>query len=178
MALLSQNKSLKELSALIKHYPNFPSQGILFRDMNPILRDNFQDILILLKDAISDEKWAKIDLVAGIESRGFILASGLAAIANKGFIPIRKLGKLPGKVKKEKYNLEYGTDQLEMSFGKGNVLLVDDVLATGGTMHTACSLCESTNHKIVEILVLINLKALNNFSWNSKSPISLIDYET
>jgi len=131
-----------------------------------------------LSDSISLKKWESIDFIAGIESRGFILASGLAAIMKKGFIPIRKLGKLPGKVASAKYNLEYGTDQLEMSSGGGNVLLVDDVLATGGTLMAACNLCEQTNHNIIDILVLVNLKNLNSFSFKNKFPISLIDYES
>ena len=173
-----QNKSIDELSSLIKDYPGFPAPGIIFRDINPLLRDYFQDTLIALKDAISEKKWNSIDVIAGIESRGFILAAALAAITNKGFVPIRKLGKLPGKVESAKYNLEYGSDQLEMSPGNGNVLLVDDVLATGGTLNAACCLCEKTHHTIVDILVLINLKRLNSFSWKDKLPLSLIDYDS
>jgi adenine phosphoribosyltransferase len=170
-------KSVLELKTYISEYPGFPAPGIIFRDINPLLRDYYFDTLYFMKESISEEKWQDIDFIAGIESRGFILASGLAALTNKGFVPIRKLGKLPGKVVSEKYNLEYGRDQLEMSPGKGNVLLVDDVLATGGTLAAGCSLCEQTNHNIVDILVLINLTRLNSFSWNNKSPISLINYD-
>lgn len=174
----SNYKTIDQLRDLIKNYPGFPMSGILFRDINPLLKDYFQDTLFALKNSISEQKWAQIDFVAGIESRGFILAAGLSSLMNKGFIPIRKLGKLPGKVASAKYNLEYGTDQLEMSYGEGNVLLVDDVLATGGTLTAACNLCKQTNHKIIEILVLINLTTLNSFSFDNKLPISLINYDS
>ena len=139
-------QTIEELKQYIKTYPDFPAKGVLFRDINPLLKYYLIDTLTLMKNAINEETWKSIDAIAGIESRGFILAAGLATLTQKGLIPIRKKGKLPGKIESVEYELEYGTDELEMNPGSGRLLLVDDVIATGGTLRAACELCEKTNH--------------------------------
>src|ERR1700683_2526980 len=114
--------------------PDFPHPGILFRDITPLLRAHFNATLDVLEALFDEREWSQVDALAGIESRGFILAAGLAARRGKGFVPIRKQGKLPPPVVDMEYTLEYGTGILEMQRGAGRLLLVDDVLATGGTM--------------------------------------------
>ena len=117
----------------IAEVPDFPKPGILFRDIMPLLRRHFGATIAALGACLSDDEWASIDAVAGIESRGFVLASALADRFGKGFVPVRKAGKLPPPVVDRSYQLEYGSDRLEMQRGAGRLLLVDDVLATGGT---------------------------------------------
>jgi adenine phosphoribosyltransferase len=169
--------SIEIIKQNIKEIPDFPKKGILFRDINPLLNTHFQLTLDTMAALLSDEEWANVDSIAGIEARGFFLAAGLAAIKGKGVIPIRKKGKLPGEVKSVEYELEYGTDALEMAPGQGRILLVDDVLATGGTLNASIELANQTDHVIQDILVLINLTFLNDFSWNGKNVRTLIDYD-
>jgi adenine phosphoribosyltransferase len=168
---------IKALKELIISVPDFPKKGILFRDITPLLRTHFNETLDQMSSLIEAYNWENIDLIAGIESRGFILAAGLAAKMNKGLIIIRKSGKLPGNVLRMDYNLEYGKDALEMAKGSGRIVMVDDVLATGGTLTAASKLAENANYHIQDILVLINLKNLNSFEWKTIPPKSVIDYE-
>jgi len=162
----------------ISDVPDFPKQGILFRDISPLLRAHFSQTIAQMAELYSDEEWAVIDIIGGIESRGFILAAGLAMMKNKGFIKIRKAGKLPGKVMKQRYGLEYGEDALEMHYGEGRLLIVDDVLATGGTLEAAAYLAQQTGYNVQALSCLINLKFLNSFSWHGLIPRTLIDYES
>ncbi len=161
----------------IKETPDFPKKGILFRDFAPLLRDHFQTSIHALAELYTQEQWSQVDCVAGVDSRGFILAAGLAFYKQKNFIPVRKSGKLPPPVQKVKYDLEYGEDALEMSPGKGSVLLIDDVLATGGTLKAALELCEKSGFKVVDIGCFINLSYLNNLTWNSRPIKAVIEYE-
>lgn len=157
--------------------PNFPKKGILFRDISPLLREHFAETISQMAELFSTSEWEKIDVIGGVESRGFILAAGLAAIKGKGFVKIRKAGKLPGRLVKRSYGLEYGEDALEMQYGTGRMLIVDDVLATGGTLSAAAELAQESGHEVFGFACLINLKYLNNFSWNGLTPRTLIDYE-
>lgn len=165
------------LKDYIKDVPDFPKPGIVFRDISPLLRYHFSETIKQMAMLFTLDEWAKIDFIGGIESRGFILAAGLAAIKEKGFVKIRKKGKLPGKVIARHYGLEYGEDALEMQPGNGRMMVVDDVLATGGTLAAAADLAHESGHEILGFACLINLKYLNNFSWNGVIPHTLVEYE-
>ena len=147
----------------ISDYPNFPKKGILFRDFSPILKD--PSALSFIADEFAKKFHPKdIDVFAGIESRGFILASILASRYSKGMIMIRKAGKLPGKTAKLAYTIEYGKDVIEIQkdiIKEGErVLICDDLLATGGTAAAACQLIEKLEGNIVSIAVVIDLPDL------------------
>ncbi|HPP67067.1 MAG TPA: adenine phosphoribosyltransferase [bacterium] len=153
---------MKELYDAIRTIPNFPKKGVLFRDITPLIKDNqlFAKTLEIFSKQIP-EKTTKI---VAIESRGFIFGGAVAYKKNLGFVPIRKFGKLPGKTIKYTYCLEYGEDTIEIpadSFDKNEeVVLIDDLLATGGTAAAACSLIEQAGAKVKKILFLIELKDL------------------
>lgn len=148
----------------IRDIHDFPKPGILFKDITPLLNnpEAVEHCLELLVKAVGDRK---IDKVVGIESRGFFFGTLLAQKLNAGFVPVRKPGKLPYKTVSKTYELEYGTDTLEMhsdAIRKGeNVLLHDDVLATGGTAKAACELIEALGGNIVQCSFLMQLDFLN-----------------
>jgi adenine phosphoribosyltransferase len=166
---------MKKLSDFVRDIPHFPKQGITFKDISPLLQDHFDDVVLQMSQAID---WQNIDYVIGIESRGFILGAAMANKHHKGFIPIRKKGKLPPPVLSESYALEYGTDTIEMQTHSksAKVLLVDDVLATGGTLVGALNLCQKNNFQVKGISVLINLTFLNNFHQREIPTYSVINY--
>jgi len=152
-----------ELSEKIRSIPDFPKQGILFRDITPLLRDasSLRKAIRLLAARYRNKG---IDTVVSAEARGFILGGAVACELKAGFVPVRKPGKLPYKVKKVSYELEYGEDTLEIhqdGVKKGDkVLVLDDLLATGGTAGAICDLVEELGGKIVGICFLIELAAL------------------
>lgn len=158
--------------------PDFPKPGIMFRDISPLLRHHFGETVKQMAALFSDAEWAAIDIIGGVESRGFILAAGMAAIKNKGFVKIRKKGKLPGEVFSKSYGLEYGEDALEMQPGTGRMLVIDDVLATGGTLAAAAELAQQSGHSVAGLSCLINLAFLNKFSWNGMQSRNLITYDS
>jgi adenine phosphoribosyltransferase len=148
----------------IRSIPDWPKKGILFYDITTLLAD--KDAFAEAVKAISDKyKKKKIDYVAAVEARGFIFGAVVAANLGVGFVPIRKKGKLPSKTKSVTYDLEYGTDTLYVhvdAIKKGaKVLMVDDLLATGGTIAAACELIEKIGGKIEDVAFLIELKELN-----------------
>ncbi|MBK8946006.1 MAG: adenine phosphoribosyltransferase [Ignavibacteriae bacterium] len=153
-----------ELEKLIRDVPNYPKEGIIFKDITTLLKDKeaFQITLNLLYDLSKDKGITK---VVGIESRGFIFGGALANKLNAGFIPIRKPGKLPAEKINEKYSLEYGIDSIEIhkdALDKNDIVLLhDDLLATGGTMKAACSLVERLGAKVEQISFIIELDFLN-----------------
>lgn len=158
----------------IRDVPDFPKSGILFKDIFPLLQNCFTEIIDDLSRKI--ERPAEIDYIAGIESRGFIFASALAYKLNKGFVPIRKGGKLPPPKLSSKISLEYGEAEIEMAEGLGKIIIVDDVLATGGTIQGAWSLAKQCGYTPTQAIVLINIVYLNNKNL-SKLPIkSLFDF--
>ena len=149
-----------ELSSLIRSIPDFPLPGILFRDITPLLkdRDGFRAAIDLFVDRFRDES---IDIVVGIEARGYMLGAPLAYAIHAGFVPIRKPGKLPGTKFSEEYALEYGTNTLEIhddAIGNGQrVLVVDDLRATGGTAAATGRLLERSGAHVVGFAFLIEL---------------------
>ena len=151
------------LKKLIREVPDFPKKGILFYDITTLLKDKLG--LATLIDALSEHYLdKKIDLVLGMEARGFIFAPALAYRLNAGFVPVRKPGKLPAETVKYDYALEYGTNSLEIhkdAIQKGQrVLIVDDLLATGGTAEATAKLAESLGAKIAGLGFVVELEFL------------------
>ena len=152
------------LKALIRTVPDYPKPGILFYDITTLLKDKAGFALMI--DAFAAEYIGRgIDLVLGTEARGFIFAPAIAYRLNAGFVPVRKPNKLPGETRKVSYDLEYGSDALEIhtdAIQPGQkVLLVDDLLATGGTMGATVQLVEGLGAKVVGIAFAIELDFLN-----------------
>jgi adenine phosphoribosyltransferase len=165
------------LKRYIRDVPDFPRPGILFRDIAPLLRTHLVPTIEALEALLRREEWQCIDAIAGIESRGFILASALAMRLGKGFVPIRKQGKLPPPVVDIAYNLEYGSGILEMQSGSGAIVLIDDVLATGGTLRAAADLCGRAGYEVHAMLALIDLRLSGvDFRWRDLTLRYLIDY--
>ncbi len=152
--------SIKSLIRTVHHYPK---QGVMFRDITTLLKDPV-GFRVTINELVNRYTGVKIDRVAGIEARGFIIGAALAFQLGVGFVPIRKKGKLPAETIGHDYELEYGTDRIEMhvdAVSKGDrVLLVDDLIATGGTAEAACKLIESMGGKIVECCFVIDLPDL------------------
>jgi adenine phosphoribosyltransferase len=166
-----------ELKRQIVDVPDFPRPGVLFRDITPLLRSHFQPMIDALDGLLNLDDWRRVDAIAGIESRGFILAAALAVRRGKGFVPIRKQGKLPPPVVDMAYALEYGSGVLEMQPGAGRLLLVDDVLATGGTMRAAAELCGLAGYEVTALATLIDLKLEGApFVWRNRPLRYVIDY--
>jgi adenine phosphoribosyltransferase len=166
------------LGRLIVDVPDFPQPGILFRDITPLLRTHFGEAVEALDALWSDGEWSEADAVAGIESRGFILAAALAEKRGKGFVPIRKKGKLPPPVVDRRYALEYGEGVLEMQRGEGRVILVDDVLATGGTLAAAALLATDAGFRVQHAGVLIDIGIAKGFRCLGEAPRVVIRYGT
>lgn len=156
----SDKESVKHLESAVRNIPDFPKPGIQFKDITPILRDpgHFRQSIKLLASPFVKEE---IDAVVGIDARGFIFASGVALELDAGFVPVRKAGKLPYFTHEESYDLEYGSNTIAIhqdALNAGDrVLLVDDLLATGGTAVAAIKLLETLKVKIVGISFLIEL---------------------
>ena len=142
----------------IKNVKDYPEKGIIFKDIQPLLSDS-----ILFNHAITSlgRLTKPCDYWVGIESRGFIFASALAMKYRAGVKLIRKPGKLPPPIISKSYDLEYGSDTIEMCPGQGTVTIVDDVYATGGTMNAAVELCEKAGYTVVDKLVLLDLVNLH-----------------
>ena len=164
----------KKLRQLIRSVPDFPKPGIVFRDITPLLAD--AQGLALAVNALADPfRDKRIDLVVGAESRGFIFGAAVACELNCGFVPVRKPGKLPAQAIAQEYQLEYGTDKLEIHADavKPNqrILMIDDLLATGGTMKACCQMVQQLGGRIIGIAFLIELAFLNGRD-------ALSDYKT
>lgn len=171
---------IKELMSKIRDVPNFPKPGIIFKDITPLLKDvrAFQTVIDVLAKRYADKS---IDLVLGIEARGFIFAAALAYRLDAGFVPVRKKGKLPYTTDSAEYALEYGTDRVEMHtdalFPNARVLVVDDLIATGGTAKATCELIERQKGTVVECAFVIELKFLNGRdTLKGREVFSLIQY--
>ena len=168
---------MTDLKPYIATVPDFPRPGILFRDIMPLLRSHLAAAVGALDALLTPDEWAGIDAVAGIESRGFILGAALALHRHKGFVAVRKQGKLPPPVLSQAYALEYGTATLEMQPGSGRVLLVDDVMATGGTLRAAADLCLRSGYTVQALAALIDLKLVPELCWNGLTLRTAVRYD-
>jgi adenine phosphoribosyltransferase len=152
-----------DLSAFIRAIPDWPKKGILFRDITPLLASP-EAFPAAVEALVAPYHHAGVAYVAAVEARGFIFGSAVAERLHAGFVPIRKKGKLPYKTESVSYALEYGTDTVEVhrdAIPRGaKVLMVDDLLATGGTMRAACELIEKVGGEVVGTTFLIELKDL------------------
>lgn len=157
----------------IRQIPNFPQDGVLFRDITTLLNDKdmFNELILHLKERCEKQN---IDFIAGIESRGFIFGAALASELKKGFVPIRKAGKLPYTTISQHYALEYGTAKIEMHIDafrdikNPRVLLIDDLIATGGTAIASTKLIKQLNAQLVEACFIIDLVGLGGTKALSK----------
>lgn len=163
MQIQDVTPQMQQLKEKIRNVPDFPKPGILFYDITTLLKDRagFRDAVEALASPFAD---ARIDVVVGIESRGFILGGAVADRLSVGFVPVRKPGKLPSKAVRETYELEYGTDALEMhedAVGAGTrVLVVDDVIATGGTAKATAALVRRLGGDVHALAFLVELEFL------------------
>ena len=170
-----------DLRGFIRDIPDWPKEGILFRDITPLLAD--PKAFAVAIDALSAGfTEAGIDYVAAVEARGFIFGSAVAEKLGAGFVPIRKKGKLPAQTESITYDLEYGADTLEVHLDAiesgAKVLMVDDLLATGGTMAAACKLVEKIGGQVVGIVFLIRLAGLGGAEKVADYEVtSIISYE-
>ena len=168
---------MDNLKQLIKDVEGFPIEGVTFRDITPLLEDGiaFQsavDGLVMLV-----EENFPCHTIAGVEARGFIFASAIASLDGKGFVPIRKAGKLPPPTIKIDASKEYGHDILEVKEGKGDIVIVDDVLATGGTLLAAEELLRLAGYNVLGAATLIDLTYLHgDIKIGGKNVVSLIKY--
>ncbi len=172
---------ITKLRDLIRDIPDFPKPGVVFKDITPLLRDP-AGLALAIEYLTQPFRTMKIDAVASAESRGFIFGTAIARNLSAGFIPIRKPGKLPFQAHREDYDLEYGTDSLEMHCDAvqpgERVLLVDDVLATGGTLTASGRLVERLGGTVAGIAVLIELTFLNGRRRLSRYPLhSVLHYD-
>ncbi|NXI86303.1 APT phosphoribosyltransferase, partial [Rhipidura dahli] len=169
---------LRTVRDRVRPFPDFPEPGVLFRDISPLLKDPvaFRTLIDLLEDHLR-ASFPKIDFIAGLDSRGFLIGPPLAQRLGIGFVPVRKKGKLPGPT-----DLEYGKAELEIQSDAvepgQKVVIVDDLLATGGTMCAACELLKRLRAEILECLVVIELKPLKGSQKLNSIPFySLLQFD-
>ena len=157
------NTNINLIKQSIRSINDYPKPGIIYRDITPLLKS--PDLFSLVIDMSAELVDGSIDLIAAIDARGFIFGSALAQKLRKGFIPIRKRNKLPYKVISQEYSLEYGVDQLELHIDAitptQKILLIDDVLATGGTAEASSKLVNQLGGEIVSMIFIIELLGLN-----------------
>nr|XP_033799579.1 adenine phosphoribosyltransferase [Geotrypetes seraphini] len=165
MSVGSSEQKLQLVRERIRAFSDFPSPGVCFRDISPLLKDPaaFCAAIDLMEDHLR-KTYSQIDVIAGLDSRGFLFGPALAQRLGIGFILIRKKGKLPGATESVSYSLEYGKAELEIQTDavdpKQKVVIIDDLIATGGSLWAACTLLKKLNAEILECLVLIELKSL------------------
>ncbi|MFQ5905983.1 MAG: adenine phosphoribosyltransferase [bacterium] len=170
------------LKSLIRDVPGFPKKGIVFRDITTLLKekDAFREIVDCIADQYQDRK---VDLVASVDARGFIIGAAVAYRLGAGMVPLRKPGKLPSSTLQCEYELEYGTDRIEIhedSINKGQrVLVIDDLLATGGTAKATCELVKRLGGELVGAAFLVELTYLKGREKLKDCPVfSLIQYQS
>lgn len=166
----------QHVTTLLASYPDYPLPGILFRDLNPVFADKVAFRAVI--DELTELHRGRFDAVAGIEARGFLLAAGIGYAAGCAVLAVRKGGKLPGTVLAEEYDLEYGSARLELETGQlpagSRVLIVDDVLATGGTVAATARLVERAGYVTVGVGVVLELAELDGRSRVGDVPMHAI----
>ena len=172
---------MKKLEDYVINIPDFPKPGIIFRDITSILRDS-EGLKLSVHELMHCLEGTEFDVVVGAESRGFLFGMPLAYNKSKGFVPVRKKGKLPRETVSKEYALEYGTAEIEIhkdAIKPGQkVVLVDDLIATGGTMEASCKLVEQLGGEVVKILFLMELAGLKGREKLAKYDVaSVITYE-
>lgn len=170
-----------DLKSKIRVIEGYPVEGVSFKDITTLLKDKdaYKQSLDMLEEELKD---IEFDYIVGIESRGFIFGAPLADRLDKGFVPVRKPGKLPGEIEKISYDLEYGNNELEMhkdAIGKGDkVVIIDDLIATGGSAHAAAKLVETLGAEVAAFEFLIELEDLNGREvLGDYKVISLVKYD-
>ena len=158
----------------IKEVPDFPVEGVNFKDISPLLRSTHWKLVIKEMGGLVEIP----DYWVGVDARGFLFASALSYKFGGGIIMCRKKGKLPPETISYKYKTEYSEDELEIQIGEGNVVVVDDVLATGGTMQAVNDLCNNAGYKVKDNLVLVDLEYIPRVSWFDLNVRSLLQYES
>ncbi len=171
---------MKSIADRIRDIPDFPKKGIVFKDITPVLSD-IETLRTSVKEMAAPYMGLNVDVVVGIESRGFIFGAPIADILGCSFVPVRKPGKLPWKTESVSYELEYGSDSLEIHVDSiephQNVLIVDDLLATGGTAEATCRLVSKLRGNIVGFTVLVELEFLEGRKrLNQYNVHSLVQY--
>lgn len=174
--------TITKLRDLIRDVPDFPKPGVVYKDITPLLQHP-AGLSLAVEYLTQPFRHIRVDIVAGAESRGFIFGTAVARNISAGFVPLRKPGKLPHSTRAAHFDLEYGTDSLEIhedAITPGSrVLLVDDLLATGGTMAACCELVESLGGEIVGLAVLIELSFLRGRDRLSRYPVhSILTYDS
>ena len=170
-----------DLKSFIRDIPDFPKKGIIFKDITPLLK-NGEAFGHVIKTIAKEYKKANVDAVLGVEARGFIFGGAVARELGVGFLPVRKPGKLPYKTKSVTYELEYGADTLQIhedAISKGDrIIIIDDLLATGGTVAACCRMVESLGGKVIGISFVIELGFLKGRKkLAGYDVLSLINYE-
>lgn len=161
----------------ITNVPNWPVDGVMFRDITPLLAD-WEALMLVMDDLSIIADSTQANIIAGIESRGFIFGAGIASLNNMGFVPVRKAGKLPPPVVGIDSTKEYGHEYLEVKEGSGDIVIVDDVLATGGTLKATEQLLTDAGYNVVGAVVLIDLTYLHGEILIGGKPVqSLITYD-
>ncbi|XP_004704558.1 adenine phosphoribosyltransferase [Echinops telfairi] len=178
------DSELQLVARRIRSFPDFPMPGVLFRDVSPLLKDpdSFRAAISLLASHLKKTHGGKIDYIATVDSRGFLFGPSLAQELGLGCVLIRKRGKLPGPTLSASYTLEYGKAELEIqrdALEPGQkVVVVDDLLATGGTMRAACELLDKVQAKVLECVTLVELTSLKGREQLGAVPFfSLLQYE-
>ncbi|KAJ8417802.1 hypothetical protein AAFF_G00226450 [Aldrovandia affinis] len=182
MAGRTREDKLELIAQKIKHFPDFPSKGILFRDICPILKD--PEALTAVTDLFEErvrEAYPRVQLIVGLDARGFLFGPLLAQRLGVGFVLVRKKGKLPGPTTSVAYTLEYGKAEAEIQEDAveagQKVVLIDDLLATGGTLYAACELMKKQKAEVLGCMVVIELKDLNGAGRvQPESVFSLVQY--
>jgi len=178
----SQHKDLALIEALITHHPDFPKQGIVFRDIFPIFRNPVATEMVFTRLCYHVQAtYGKVDVIVGLDSRGFLFGPTIATRLGAAFVPIRKKGKLPGRCQTISYAKEYGKDEFDIqenAVSRGaTVVIVDDLLATGGTMEAAADLVRRVGGVVLECLVVIELHDLPGRQRLAPTPVySLLVY--